>query len=166
MELDHRVVNELAMAVLRDKVNVPDLMLKRAIATPRTVRLLMETGANGAFGVPAASRVGPERLSGPGDATVRPRDLEEGVLGFLSKANFVMKVLVQEIAGVTGATGANALRHVAAGGNSEFAFAIVRMVRGMRSARVWQRAHKVATAKPVRTGRLLMKIRKVNITIT
>lgn len=97
MELDHRVVNELAMAVLRDKVNVPDLMLKRAIATPRTVQLLMEAGANGAFGVPAASRVGPERLSGPGDATVRPRDLEESVLGFLSKANFVMKVLVQEV---------------------------------------------------------------------
>ena len=57
----------------------------------------MEAGANGAFGVPAASRVGPERLSGPGDATVRPRDLEESVLGFLSKANFVMKVLVQEV---------------------------------------------------------------------
>jgi len=57
----------------------------------------MEAGANGAFGVPAASRVDPERLSGPGDATVRPRDLEESVLGFLSKANFVMKVLVQEV---------------------------------------------------------------------
>ena len=71
--------------------------------------------------------------------------------------------LFLQIAGATGATGANALRHVAAGGNSEFAFAIVRMVRGMRSARVWQRAHKVATAKPVRTGRLLMKIRKVYI---
>lgn len=71
--------------------------------------------------------------------------------------------LFLQIAGATGATGANALRHVAAGGNSEFAFAIVRMVRGMRSARVWQRARKVATAKPVRTGHLLMKIRKVYI---
>ena len=57
----------------------------------------MEAGASGALGVPAASRVGPERLLGPGDATVRLRDREESALAFLWKANFVMTVLVQEV---------------------------------------------------------------------
>lgn len=71
--------------------------------------------------------------------------------------------MLLQIAGATGATGANALKHVAAGGGSEFAFAIVRMVRDMRSARGWQSARRVATVKPVRTGRLLMKITKVYI---
>lgn len=57
-----------------------------------------------------------------------------------------MMDLVQEIAGVTGAIGANAPKYAVADGNSEFDSASVRMVRDMCSARVLERALRVAIA--------------------
>ena len=55
-----------------------------------------------------------------------------------------------QIAGVTGVTGANALRPVAVGNNSGSDFATARTAKGIASARGSERAHKRATAMRAR----------------
>ena len=55
-----------------------------------------------------------------------------------------------QIAGVTGVTGANALRPVAVGNNSGSDFATARTAKGIASARGPERAHKRATAMRAR----------------
>ena len=59
-----------------------------------------------------------------------------------------------QIAGVTGVTGANALRPVAVGNNSGSDFATARTAKGIASARGPERAHKRATVMRARMAPL------------
>lgn len=105
--------------------------------------------------MPVVHHVGLGLVSEPGDVIIPLRVPEVNLVwDFPWVISHVIWDHVQEIAGVTGVTGANALRPVAVGNNSGSDFATARTAKGIASARGPERAHKRATAMRARMAPL------------